>query len=62
MNVAKKNSKNAAICARNYANREKDVYDTLHVKGLKEVKGVGLVWGILDLFYLTRVLVVGRGN
>jgi nitric-oxide synthase len=36
MNVAKKNSKNAAICARNYANREKDVYDTLHVKGLKE--------------------------
>jgi hypothetical protein len=43
MNVAKKNSKNAAICARNYANREKDVYDTLHVKGLKEVKGVGLV-------------------
>jgi hypothetical protein len=38
MNVAKKNSKNAAICARNYANREKDVYDTLHVKGLKEVK------------------------
>jgi hypothetical protein len=24
--------------------------------------GVGLVWGILDLFYLTRLLVVGRGN
>jgi hypothetical protein len=51
MNVAKKNSKNAAICARNYANREKDVYDTLHVKGLKEVKSGARGWGWFGGFW-----------
>lgn len=40
---SKPKTKPRAMCLRNYQNREKDVYDTLHVKDMKEVSNNGFL-------------------
>lgn len=50
---SKPKTKPKVMCLRNYQNREKDVYDTLHVKDMKEVSNNGFQNQMYHYLHLT---------